>query len=115
MKEIAEQAENVFVPRGIDLPCLDQDKIWDFQPNKELKVGDLVSGGDVLGYVWENTLFQDHKIMADPKASGKIVEVFPAGQYTVSQPVCVIETVDGQQKELSMSHFWPVRTPRPCV
>jgi len=83
LKEIAEQAENVFVPRGIDLPCLDQDKIWDFQPNKELKVGDLITGGDVLGYVWENTLFQDHKIMADPKSSGKIVEVFPAGQYTV--------------------------------
>lgn len=24
LKEIAEAAENVFVPRGIDLPCLDQ-------------------------------------------------------------------------------------------
>lgn len=53
--------------------------------------------------------------MADPKANGKIVEIFPEGQYTVSQPICVYETVDGKQKELSMSHFWPVRTPRPVV
>lgn len=53
--------------------------------------------------------------MADPKAKGKIVELFPAGQYTVAQPICVIEDVDGKQTELSMSHFWPVRTPRPVV
>jgi V-type H+-transporting ATPase subunit A len=83
-------------------------------PNK-LKPGDLISGGDLLGMVNENSLFQDHKIMADPKAAGRVVEVFPQGQYTVSQAVCVIETPTGQQKELSMSHFWPVRTPRPYV
>lgn len=53
--------------------------------------------------------------MADPKANGRVVEVYPDAQYTVSQPICLYETVDGKQKELSMSHFWPVRTPRPCV
>jgi len=84
LAEIAARAQNVFVPRGIDLPCLDQDKEWDFKPNADLKVGDLVTGGDVLGYVRENTLFQNHKIMADPKANGRIVEVFPAARYTVS-------------------------------
>jgi len=56
-----------------------------------------------------------HRIMADPKANGKVTELMPEGDYTVSQTICVIETVDGKQKELSMSHFWPVRTPRPCV
>lgn len=77
LAEIAELAGTVFIPRGIDLPCLDQKKAWDFKPNHELKVGDLVGGGDVLGYVRENTLFQNHKIMADPKANGRVVEVFP--------------------------------------
>ena len=115
LKEIAEKAENVFIPRGIELPCLDQDKLWDFKPSSHLKVGDLITGGDIIGNVYENTLFKDHKIMADPKANGRIVEVFDEGQYTVSQPVCVIETVDGKQKELHMSHFWPVRSPRPVV
>ena len=115
LKEIAEKAESVFVPRGIDLPCLDQDKGWEFKPNKELRVGDLISGGDIIGYVRENTLFQEHKIMADPKASGRIVEVFNEGQYTVQQPVLVIENVDGVKTELRMSHFWPVRRPRPVI
>jgi V-type H+-transporting ATPase subunit A len=115
LKEIAQRADSVFIPRGIELPCLDQDKHWDFHPSKTLKVGDLITGGDVLGYVNENSLFQNHTIMADPKAKGRIVELYPDAQYTVSQPICVIETVDGKQKELCMSHFWPVRTPRPCV
>jgi V-type H+-transporting ATPase subunit A len=115
LKEIAEFAGNVFIPRGIDLPCLDQDKLWDFSPNKNLKKGDLISGGDVLGFVHENTLFPDHKIMASPNLSGRIVEVYNTGQYTVSQTVCVIETTDGKQIEIPMSHKWPVRRPRPCV
>jgi vacuolar-type H+-ATPase catalytic subunit A/Vma1 len=76
LKEIAEAAGNVFIPRGIDLPSLDQNKTWDFSPNKDLKKGDLISGGDVLGYVHENTLFPDHKIMVDPKTVGRIVEIY---------------------------------------
>jgi len=115
LAEIAARAQNVFVPRGIDLPCLDQTKEWDFKPNADLKIGDLISGGDVLGYVRENTLFQNHKIMAEPKASGRIVELFPAARYTVDQTVCTIEKVDGTSQDLSMRHFWPVRNPRPVV
>lgn len=115
LKDIAERAANVFVPRGIDLPSLDQNKMWDFKPRHGLKAGDLISGGDVLGYVHENTLFPDHKIMADPKVNGRIVEVYNEGQYTVSQPICLYENLEGKQIELHMSHFWPVRRPRPCV
>merc|ERR1719313_2674212 len=39
----------------------------------------------------------------------------PAGNYTVAQPFVVVQTPNGQTVDLSMSHFWPVRTPRPCV
>jgi V-type H+-transporting ATPase subunit A len=115
LKDIAERAANVFVPRGIDLPSLDQNKVWDFKPRAGLKAGDLITGGDVLGYVHENTLFPDHKIMADPKVNGRIVEVYNQGQYTVAQPICLYENLEGKQIELHMSHFWPVRRPRPCV
>lgn len=83
LKEIAEKAANVFVPRGIDLPCLDQNKLWDFTPSSTLKIGDLISGGDEIGLVFENDLFKKHRIMASPKISGRVVEVFDAGQYNV--------------------------------
>jgi hypothetical protein len=34
--------------------------------------------------------------MADPKISGRIVETFDAGQYNVSQPICVVEDANGK-------------------
>ena len=89
--------------------------MWPFQPRRDLQPGDLVSAGDILGSVYENELFKDHKIMASPKDYGTIVELQPAGQYTVADTICTIQTTDGQQRDLRMSHPWPVRTPRPCV
>jgi vacuolar-type H+-ATPase catalytic subunit A/Vma1 len=85
----------VFIPRGIELPCLDQEKKWSFDPTN-FKQGDLITGGDVLGTVRENTLFTDHKILASPKISGRVVEMQPKGMYTVSQPVCTVETQAGK-------------------
>ena len=34
------------MPRGVDLPCLDQDRLWEFTPFKDLKKDSLVGGGD---------------------------------------------------------------------
>jgi vacuolar-type H+-ATPase catalytic subunit A/Vma1 len=70
LKTIADLTnQSVFIPRGIELPCLDQDRLWDFTPNKDLVVGGLIGGGDVLGTVPENSLFKTHKILSDPKVS----------------------------------------------
>jgi V-type H+-transporting ATPase subunit A len=52
--------------------------------------------------------------MVPPKVSGRIKEIMPKGQYTVSQPVIVVE-FEGKEKEISMSHFWPVRQARPVA
>lgn len=114
LKTIAERSQSVFVPRGVDVPCLDQDKMWDFTPS-QLKIGDLIAGGDILGTVYENDLIDKHSILVPPKISGRIVETFDASSYNVQQPVCVIETMAGKQVELSMSHYWPVRNPRPST
>lgn len=74
----------MFVPRGVDVPCLDQHKEWSYTPNPTIKVGDYVSGGDVLGFVYENDIFTEHKIMVPPKLRGKVAEIMPRGNYTVS-------------------------------
>ncbi len=107
-------SNSVYVPRGVDVAALDQDKNWDFTPNKDLKIGDIITGGDIIGTVFENDLFNEHKIMIPPKVFGKIVELMPAGQYIVSQTICVIEFED-KKKEISMSHRWPVRQARPVA
>ena len=114
MKTIAELSKSVYVPRGVDVPCLDQNKEWEYTPNDKYKVGDLVTAGDVLGFVYENDLFAEHRIMVPPKMYGRIKEIMPKANYTVSQPVIVLEYED-KQKEINMSHFWPVRQARPCA
>lgn len=96
------------------MPCLDQHKEWDFTPLQKWKAGDLIAAGDVIGTVFENDLFNEHRIMMPPKMQGRVKEIMPKGMYTVSQPVIVVEFED-KQKEIPMSQFWPVRQPRPAA
>lgn len=112
LMRIAELTNDVFVPRGVDLVALDDTKQWEYHPNVKVKVGDLVTGGDILGNVFENNLFKDHKIMVPPKAQGKIKYIAPAGTYTVKDTVAEVE-FNGKVEKIGLSHFWPVREPRP--
>jgi V-type H+-transporting ATPase subunit A len=96
------------------VPSLDQNKAWDFTPSTKYKVGDMITGGDVLGTTYENDLFSEHRIMVPPRLYGRIKEIMPKGQYTVSQPVVVVE-FDDKETDISMSHFWSVRKARPCA
>lgn len=49
LEDIAERESSVFVPRGVDVPCLDQDKTWQFSP-KNFRVGQVPDGMVFLGY-----------------------------------------------------------------
>ena len=88
-------------------------KEWPFVPSK-LKIGSLISGGDVIGIVHENDLFAEHRILLPPKAKGRIIEIQPEGNYTVDAPVIELDD-NGERKQFSMSHFWPVREARPVL
>lgn len=113
LEKIAQMSGSVFVPRGVDVAPLDQDKEWFFKPN-DLEIGGIITGGDSIGTVFENDLFPTHKIMLPPNAHGRIKEIFPEANYTVRQPVIVVDQ-DGRDVEYSMSHFWPVRKARPVA
>merc|ERR1719389_1055915 len=90
LERIQQVSQSVFVPRGVDVPNLDRDKQWDFTP-LNVKVGDLVSGGDVIGNVKENGLFKKHSIMVPPNVTGRVKKVLPAGRYTVETAVLEVE------------------------
>ena len=113
LKTIADISKSVYVPRGVDVPCLDAKKEWLFTPEK-LKPGQLLTGGDVIGIVRENDLFYQHKIMLPPKAKGRLVQIQPQGEYDVNTPVIEIDD-DGVIKKYPMSHYWPVREARPVA
>ena len=74
------------------------------------KVGDKVSAGDVIGTVQE-TVVVTQKIMVPYGVTGTIKEI-KAGEFTVEETVCVVETDKGD-RELTLMQKWPVRKGRP--
>ncbi|KAL7065821.1 putative vacuolar ATP synthase catalytic subunit A [Cryptosporidium serpentis] len=114
LQHIANVTGDMFIPRGVDVKSLDHNKIWEFIPNPNLRVGDIITGGDVFGTVFENSLFKSHKIMLPPNSQGRVVSLPSSGSYTIDEELIEIE-YDGIIKKYSMYHTWPVRVPRPCL
>eukprot|EP01110_Echinostelium_bisporum_P008067 TRINITY_DN2971_c0_g1_i1.p1 TRINITY_DN2971_c0_g1~~TRINITY_DN2971_c0_g1_i1.p1 ORF type:complete len:623 (+),score=261.23 TRINITY_DN2971_c0_g1_i1:24-1892(+) len=110
---IAQVTNSIYIPRGINTPALDRKKTWEFVP-MNFKVGDHITGGDIFGKVFENTLIANHFIMLPPKEMGTVVDIAPAGNYTLDDKVITIEFM-GQKKSFTMMQYWPVRTPRPVI
>ena len=95
--------------RGVSVPALKRDKKWQF--NADLKVGDHVVSGDVIGTVQETDIVL-HKIMIPAKISGKITEI-NSGSYTVTDTVAVVTDDNGEKHEITLMQKWPVRIGRP--
>jgi len=114
LETIAHHTKSVYVPKGIQLPPLDRSKIWEVKMNPKIKEGMNITGGDILGQCFENALFDEHKIMLPPKAKGKVTWVAPTGDYTIKDKIVEVE-FEGKKYEYTMSHDWPVRTPRPTA
>ena len=107
--EVIYQSEGDRITRGIDVPKLNREKKWAFVP--VAKVGDEVSGGDVIGTVQETPAVL-HKIMVPPGKSGVVEWVF-SGEATITEPVYKLKEADGTVKEYPMLQTWPVRKARP--
>lgn len=113
LTDIAKVTGGVFIPRGIDIPSLDQDKKWLYQPF-DVNERDLVEGGTIIGHVVENKLI-DHKILVPPNVKGRVVSHVKEGLYTLRDTIMVLADVadPSQTYNVRLSHFWPVRKARP--
>ena len=96
------------IGRGIEVNNIDREKLWDF--NAEVKVGDKVIAGDILGSVQETSIVS-HKIMVPFGIEGTVKKI-TSGSFNITQTVAVIATKDGD-KEVCMLTRWPVRRGRP--
>lgn len=79
-----------------------------------LKVGDQAPRGILFGSVQR----QDARLqrcMTPPNCDGRVVSIKPAGEYSEDEILCVLECDDDNNRELCMSHYWPVRQPRPVL
>jgi len=116
LETIADETKSVFIPRGITVNALDHTKKWNFTPSNEVKVGDIVAGGYIIGDVPENDMIM-HKIMIPPNVRGRVKSFVSQGVYTLDDIIMVlVDPLDSSKTfNVYMVHKWPVRRPRPYV
>ena len=95
--------------RGVEVPSLSREKVWHFTP--AVAVGDEVVAGDVLGTVQE-TAVVNHKILVPNGVIGTVAAI-AEGDYTVTDTVATLRSVNGGDIPVQLMHTWPVRVGRP--
>jgi len=106
----------IYIPRGVDIRALDTKRVYEYTVNPMWKVGDVISPGDVLGTVYENEMVTHHRIMCPPGIAGEVQSFVPSGKYNIEKVLSVVSLSNRKGNcNLTMTHEWPVRMPRPCT
>jgi V/A-type H+-transporting ATPase subunit A len=90
-----------------------------FEPSAS--VGDRVAPGAVLGEVSPDTVdaaaraIRQRCLIPPDAAPGEIVQLAGAGSVADDANVCTVRTDDGSEYDVTLSHRWPVRLPRPVA
>ncbi|MGC9071181.1 MAG: V-type ATP synthase subunit A [Acidilobus sp.] len=108
----ANPARSIFVERGVSVPSIPRDKRWRFTPSESVKIGDKITGGDIIGIVQETPLVVN-KVMIPPDINGVLKWIAPEGDYTITDPIAEVDIGGGEAREVFLAHRWPVRVPRP--
>ena len=98
-----------FLPEGIGLISLDEEKLWDV--DIIAKIGDELKEGQIYANVQETASIM-HKIMVPPGVFGTVTRAYENGKYNIE--TIVVKLKQGEKEyELKLYQSWPVRTPRP--
>lgn len=108
--EAIREKTGPYLQPGVKASRISKTKRWRFKP--ELKAGQIVEQGDILGTVLENELVTI-KIMVPPYLSGKVARIAEEADYTVEDEIASIRTGDATVSVIAMSSSWPVRKARP--
>ncbi|MBD3390401.1 MAG: V-type ATP synthase subunit A [Chitinivibrionales bacterium] len=102
-----DQLTGMFLKRGEYSEPIDTGKKWHFKPLA--KAGDEVRAADWLGEVQEGWIA--HKIMVPFNFEGtaKVKSVAAEGDYTIKDPIAVVEDESGAERQLDMTMKWPVK------
>lgn len=109
---LAELASSygTFLPRGVYVNPLEQQKKWSFVPTVE--IGSSLRAGDVLGTVQEGRF--THKIMIPFDESEAVtIDWIQQGNFTVDTPIARIRDLRERVRTLTLAQKWPVRRPLP--
>lgn len=101
--------QGAFLAPGVRAEPIDVNKKWKMTVAEGVKEGTPIYPGAVIGYVQETQSIR-HKIMVPPQVRGRVLQNFKGeGEYTVDEVIAVTELGE----EIKLSHYWPLRVPRP--
>ncbi|MGM0567953.1 MAG: V-type ATP synthase subunit A [Elusimicrobiota bacterium] len=104
------QEFGVFLPRGMQLEALDNDKKWEFKPGEDLQ-GKEITAAEPLGYVKEG-IFKHHILVPfSIEGEVKVKEISPGGKYKIRDKIAVLEDESGKEIPVTMVMNWPVKIP----
>lgn len=98
-----------FIGRGVKVDNIDEKRTWKVEI--KAKVGDYVTGGDIIAVTQETSLIE-HRIMIPPYIKGKIEWVAPSGNYTIVDIIAKVRH-DDEVIDITMKQKWPIKQARP--
>ena len=98
-----------FIKQVHGVTPLSRTKKWAFKPTA--KVGAKLVGRRYTRNSNGNRFFE-HRILVPANVQGKLVDIAPQGDYTITETIATIEA-NGTKIDLPMLQKWPVRRPRP--
>ncbi|HAE61489.1 MAG TPA: V-type ATP synthase subunit A [Eubacteriaceae bacterium] len=104
-----DQISKDFIPEGIGLISLDEEKLWEVEMRVEK--GDYLKSGQIFGLVRESGLIE-HRLLVPPGVEGMVTQAKRDGKYKIEEILLELKNNEHVHK-LKMYHEWPVRNPRP--
>ncbi len=98
-----------FLQRGLYLPALDYEKMWDF--TVMAKTGDKLIASGRLGFVYEGMFKHYIMLPFDWRGEWEVVEIKPDGAYKIGDTIAKVKNANGEIREVSMVQKWPVKIP----
>jgi V/A-type H+-transporting ATPase subunit A len=102
--------QDSYLKPGLKAPALDEEKLWEFTPL--VKAGDILKGGDAIGWVMEGHF--EHKILI-PFSFGKCIleSIIDKKSVNITEVVAVIVDDQDTRHELKLVFRQAVKTPIP--
>ena len=98
-----------FLQRGLYLPALDYEKVWDF--HVMAKVGDKLIASGRLGFVYEGMFKHYIMLPFDWRGDWEVIEIKADGSYKIGDVIAKVKNTNGEVREVTMVQKWPVKIP----
>ncbi|HTN48014.1 MAG TPA: V-type ATP synthase subunit A [Burkholderiaceae bacterium] len=83
-----------------------------FRFDPQVEIGADAAAGAVFGRVGR-AQGREQKALVPPDIAGRVEWIAAAGEYADDAPVLRLRAEGDAVRDVALSHFWPVRTPRP--